>query len=391
MKVSWVIKCETLYSITLEMQIHWKRIKQIISLKLSVQYNLTLNTVKNKGINMKQAIMISPGEITFRNVNKPIPLADEVLIQVMRIGVCGSDIHVYHGLHPYTKYPIVQGHEVSGIVAEVGSDVKGFVPGDAVTFMPQETCGKCYPCQHEMEHICDELKILGFQAPGAAQEYFSISATKVLKLPPTIDLDQAAMIEPLSVAVHAVNRAGNVRGKSALVLGAGTIGNLVGQVCRAMGVKTVVISDPSEYKLEMAVKCGLPAITNPQKEDPKIAINRYFGGDKADIIFECVGVEDTIGEAINFARKGSTIIVVGVFGRKPIVDIGLVQDRELNLIGSLMYQRQDYIDAISLITAGKLHLTPMITNRFPFNNYNAAYEFIEKSKGNSLKVMIFLD
>ena len=340
---------------------------------------------------MQQAIIISPGEITFRRTNKPVLLPDDVLIQVRRIGICGSDIHVYHGLHPYTKYPIVQGHEVSGIVTEMGAKVTGFVPGDAVTIIPQETCGKCYPCQHGLEYICDNLKVLGFQAPGAGQEYFAISAKKVLKLPPTIDLDQAAMIEPISVAIHAVNRAGNISGKNVFVLGAGTIGNLVGQVCRAMGAKKILISDLSEYKLEIAQRCGLTFITNPLKEDPGIALTQCFGLDKADIIIECVGVEETIGQAINFARKGSTIIVVGVFGKKPIVDIGLVQDRELNLIGSLMYQRQDYIDAISLITNRKLYLAPMITNRFPFKEFKAAYEFIENSKGNTLKVMIFLD
>ena len=340
---------------------------------------------------MQQAIMISPGEIIFSHAEKPVPLTDEVLIQVKRIGVCGSDIHVFHGLHPYTSYPIVQGHEVSGIVADLGAEVKGFVPGDIVTFMPQETCGKCYPCMHGMEHICDDLKVLGFQAPGAGQEYFAISADKVLKLPSTIDLDQAAMIEPLSVAVHAVNRAGDISGKNVLVLGAGTIGNLVGQVCRALGAKKVLISDRSDYKLDMAQKCGLSSVTNPQIVDPGIAISQCFGPDKADEIFECVGVEETIGQAIQFARKGSTIIVVGVFGKKPIVDIGLVQDRELNLIGSLMYQRQDYIDAISLISSGKLNLAPMITNRFPFREFKSAYDYILKSKGNSLKVMVYLD
>ena len=121
---------------------------------------------------MKQAVMTDPGKIEFRDVEKPIPGSDEILIQITRIGICGSDIHVYHGLHPYTGYPVVQGHEVSGVVAEVGDSVHGFEPGDPVTFMPQITCGRCYPCRHGQDHICDSLKVMGFQADGAAQEYF---------------------------------------------------------------------------------------------------------------------------------------------------------------------------------------------------------------------------
>ena len=265
---------------------------------------------------MLQAVMFSPGEIIFRNVKKPIPQANEVLIQIKRIGICGSDIHVYHGLHPYTQYPIVQGHEVSGIIAEVGAGVESFIPGDPVVFMPQATCGECYPCRHGMYHICDNLKVIGFQVNGAAQEFFAIPADKVLKLPPNINLDQAAMIEPLSVAVHAVNRAGDVSGKNVLVLGAGTIGNLVGQAALAKGANKVLMSDISEYKLEILRQCNLRFNVNPQKEDLGEVIVQTFGSDKADLIIECVGVSETIGQAITFARKGSTIIVVGVFGKK---------------------------------------------------------------------------
>src|SRR5512135_1996575 len=129
---------------------------------------------------MLQAVMTNPGEIKFHDVDRPSPAPDEVLIQVKRIGVCGSDIHVYHGLHPYTGYPVVQGHEVSGVVAEIGAGVSGFVIGEPVVFMPQVTCGVCYPCRHGMYHICDNLKVMGFQTNGAAQEYFPVPAEMVL-------------------------------------------------------------------------------------------------------------------------------------------------------------------------------------------------------------------
>jgi L-iditol 2-dehydrogenase len=339
---------------------------------------------------MRQAVMTDPGKIEFRDIEKPTPAADEVLIKIKRIGVCGSDIHVYHGLHPYTSYPVVQGHEIAGEVDMWGADVKGFVKGEKVVFMPQVTCGVCYPCRHGMYHICDHLKVMGFQTGGAAQDYFPVKAEMVLKLPQTISLDQAAMIEPVSVAAHALSRAGNIEGKKVLVLGGGTIGNLVAQVAQASGAAAVLLTDVSEYKLAKARECGISNVVNPNQDDLSQAILKCFGPDKADLILECVGVQPTITQAVANARKGSTIVVVGVFGKKPEVDLGLVQDRELTLVGTLMYQKKDYERAIELVAAGKLCLDPMVTQRFDFKNYLEAYEAIEGSGGNYLKVMIDL-
>lgn len=339
---------------------------------------------------MQQAVMTQPGVIEFHDVPKPKVKEDEVLIEVKRIGVCGSDIHVYHGLHPYTSYPVVQGHEVAGIVAEVGEGVSGFTPGDHVVFMPQVTCGQCYPCRHGMYHICDNLKVMGFQTGGAAQEFFPVRAEMVLKVPDAVPLDQAAMIEPVSVAVHALSRAGSVEGKKVVVLGAGTIGSLVAQVARASGAADVLVCDIAPYKIAKAHTCGFEHVINLQETDLGQAILQYFGPDKADVMLECVGVQDTITQAVANARKGSTIVVVGVFGKKPVVDLGLVQDRELSLIGTLMYQKRDYERAIDLVAHGKLCLEPMITHRFAFRDYLKAYQTIESSGGDYLKVMIDL-
>ncbi len=339
---------------------------------------------------MKQAVMTAPGEIEFHNVDKPVPGDDEILMQTRRIGVCGSDIHVYHGLHPYTGYPVVQGHEVGGVVAALGKNVTGFKVGDKITFMPQVTCGKCYMCTHGMYHICEELKVMGFQTGGAAQEYFALPAANVLKLPDTMSLEEAAFIEPIAVTVHAITRGGGAEGKKVLVLGAGPIGNLTAQVAKALGAQAVMITDVSPYKLEKARRCGIDFAVNPTDEDLNGAILHHFGPERADLILECVGVEPTITDAIRYARKGSTIVIVGVFGKKPQVDLGLVQDRELTLVGTLMYQKPDYECAIDLVARGKMQLEQMITHRFPFDRYLDAYHAIEASKGEYLKVMIEL-
>jgi L-iditol 2-dehydrogenase len=312
-------------------------------------------------------------------------------MQTRRIGVCGSDIHVFHGLHPYTSYPIVQGHEVSGVVAAVGKNVEGFAVGDRITFTPQVTCGECYPCKHGMYHICETLKVMGFQTDGAGQEYFALPAWNVLKLPDDLSLDHAAMIEPVAVAVHALGRGGDVRGKRVLVLGAGTVGNLTAQSAKAMGAESVMITDLNDYRLDKANACGIDFCVNTAREDLGQSLATHFGPARADLILECVGVQATVDQAVENARKGTTIVIVGVFGEKPAVDLGLVQDRELSLVGTLMYQKPDFWTAIELISAGKMCLDDLITHRFKFEQFLQAYQTIEESKGETIKVMIELD
>ncbi len=337
---------------------------------------------------MKQAVMVEPGKVEFRQVEKPTIHDDEVLMQTKRIGVCGSDIHVYHGKHPYTRYPVVQGHEVAGVVTQVGKDVEGIAVGDKVTFTPQVVCGQCYPCRNGMHNVCEKLKVMGFQTGGAAQEYFVLPRWNVFKLPNDMSLDHAAMIEPVSVAVHAVGRGGDVTGKKVLVLGAGTIGNLVAQVSKAFGAEAVMITDVSDYKLRKATACGIDFVINTAHEDLNAALLRDLRPNRADLILECVGVQATATQAVECARKGTTVVIVGVYGEKPVVNLGYVQDRELSLIGTAMYQKRDFEGAIELVTSGKMHLDELVTHRFAFEDYLQAYHTIERSNGEYMKVMI---
>jgi L-iditol 2-dehydrogenase len=342
---------------------------------------------------MRQAIMTAPGQILVHEVPQPVPGPGEVLLRVRRIGVCGSDIHVYHGLHPYTSYPVVQGHEVSAVVAAHGTgvDPARLPVGSQVTFMPQIVCGQCHPCRSGQYNICDSLAVMGFQAPGAAQDYFAIAAEKVLLVPETMSPEAAAMIEPLAVAVHALTRGGGVEGKKVAVIGAGPIGNLVAQTAAARGAASTLIMDKSGFRLSVARKCGVDHVVDATSSTLAEGIARHFGGDKADLILECVGAQATMDQAVLASRKGATIVVVGVFGAKPIVDLGLVQDRELTLRGTLMYRREDYEEAIALAASGRMFLDSLVTNSFRFEEYLEAYHFIGKAGDRAMKVMIALD
>jgi L-iditol 2-dehydrogenase len=336
---------------------------------------------------MKQAVMTEPGKITIQQIDPPRAGEGEVLLRIQRIGVCGSDVHVYHGKHPYTGYPVVQGHEYSASVEALGLGVSGLKLGDKVTSMPQIVCGECAPCLRGDYHICDKLRVEGFQAPGCAQELWVAQADKIIPLPDNFSFEQGALVEPVSVAVHCTSRAGDLKGRNVAVLGAGPIGNLVAQVARAEGAK-VLITDISEYRLDVAYQCGLENTSNPAIETLKQASERIFGKEGFSIALECVGVEATMTAAVETIQKGGTIIVVGVFGEKPRIDVGLVQDRELNLRGTLMYQRPDYIKAVELIASGDVITEPLMSKHFAFDDYLQAYKFIDQARDKTMKVFI---
>ncbi|MBN2442449.1 MAG: alcohol dehydrogenase catalytic domain-containing protein [Spirochaetales bacterium] len=339
---------------------------------------------------MKQAILTQPGKIEFKETDIPVPGPDEVLIKVKYIGICGSDIHAFHGKHPYVTYPFVQGHEFSGEVVETGNSVTDIQSGDKVTAMPQLVCNTCYSCTHGRYNICDNLKVFGFQADGAAGEYFAIHQRLVIRLPEEVTYEQGAMVEPVAVCVHALNRGETIKGLQVLVLGGGPIGNLTAQTAKSLGASQVMMTDIIDFRCGIAGKCNIDHIINVKEKDLNKEIAARFGENKADIILECVGIQETMSYAIEHARKGTDIIVVGVFGDKPVIDMGLIQDKELRIIGTLMYRKEDYLSAVKLLQSHAINVDPLITHHFPFNDYQQAYEFIAKNQTKTMKVMIDL-
>jgi len=339
---------------------------------------------------LKQAVMAAPGQVDIVDVDLPKIGANQILVKVKNIGVCGSDIHVWHGKHPTTSYPVVQGHEVSAVITAVGSKVSNLDIGNAVTVQPQVVCGKCYPCTHGMYNDCEVLKVMGFQTMGMASEYFAVDANKVLKLPQGMSFEHGAMIEPLAVAIHAIGRFGSVSGKNVMVIGGGPIGNLVAQSAKALGAAKVLISEISEFRLAIASKCNIPTV-NPNNKKLYDAILQTFGSNGADVIFECIGSPHTIKEAVDIARKGSDIIIVGVVSEPCEVDFGFVQDHELRVTGSAMYRVEDFIEAIRLIDEGLVELDALITHRVPFVEYESAYRMFEKQKEKAMKIMIEME
>ena len=337
---------------------------------------------------MLQQVMTAPGVIEFREIPVPEIGENDVLVKIIKIGVCGSDIHVYHGEHPFTSYPVTQGHEVSGEVVKVGSGVTGLTEGQKVTIQPQVVCGKCYPCRHGKYNLCEELKVMGFQTTGMASHYFAVDAAKVTPLPEEMSFDEGAMIEPLAVAVHAVKRAGDVNGAKIAVLGAGPIGILVAQTAKGLCAESVMITDVSDLRLAKARECGVDFCVNTRDKDFGEEMIRNFGPDKADVIYDCAGNNITMGQAVKYARKGSTIILVAVFADMGKIDLAVLNDHELDLNTSMMYRNEDYLDAIRLVNEKKVMLAPLISQHFAFKDYLKAYQYIDENRESTMKVII---
>ncbi len=337
---------------------------------------------------MLQQIMTKPYEIEFQEVAVPEVKENQVLVKIMNIGICGSDIHVYHGKHPFTSYPVTQGHEVSGEIVELGAGVHEFAVGQKVTIEPQVYCGECHPCRHGKYNLCEELKVMGFQTTGTASEFFAVDASKVTALPQEMSYEEGAMIEPLAVAVHAVKQMGDVTGMNIAVLGAGPIGNLVAQTAKGMGAAKVMITDISDLRLQKAAECGIDVCVNTLENDFGEAMAEAFGRDKADVIYDCAGNNITMGQAIKYARKGSTIVLVAVFAGMAQIDLAVANDHELDIKSTMMYRHDDYMDAIYLVNEGKVSLRPLISKTFAFRDYLAAYQYIDANRETTMKVLI---
>jgi len=337
---------------------------------------------------MLQVRMPEAFKIVYEDVPVPEVTNNGVLIEMQRIGVCGSDVQVYHGRHKYMKFPVVQGHEGSGIVAKVGSKVTNFRPGDRVTVQPQVFCGECYPCKTGHYNVCQNLKVYGVHTNGMAVEYFLTEESKVLKLTDTISFDEGAVVEPVAVAVGAIRRAGDLVGKNVVVMGAGPIGNLVAQIANISGAARVMITDVNQKRLELAKKCGVDYAVNTMGIDFGETIKKHFGLQEADIIIDCAAIKASITQAIRNSRCASKIVVVGNFKEPIEIELPMLQRREVDMLSIMMYLRVDFVRAINLIADGKLHIHELISDYFDIRDFDKVYAYMDAHANDIMKVMI---
>ncbi|HEX4836820.1 MAG TPA: alcohol dehydrogenase catalytic domain-containing protein [bacterium] len=335
---------------------------------------------------VRAALIPAPHRVAVVEV-EPHPLTGtDARVAIRACGICGSDLHTFEGRHPFVSYPVYPGHELSGIVVDAGQDVPRTWLGQRVSIEPSLVCGECENCRSGHYNICDRLRVMGFQAPGGMREEFVVPADRLVPLPAAVTDEQGACVEPVAVAVHAARLCRSLVDRDVLVLGAGTIGLLVAQIARDRGARRVVLTDQIGARRALAARLDLDGVP-PPADGPDALLSKGVAGRRPDVAFECVGVEATLRQAIEVVRKGGDVIVVGVFGQDAVIPAGLIQDRELQIRGSLMYTRPDFEEAVRLIAEGRVQVDPLISHRMPLQAAEDAFARAG-NQAESLKVLV---
>lgn len=335
-------------------------------------------------------VLAAPETFETQPVREPTAGAGEVLVEALWCGVCGSDIHAYHGKHPFMPPPLILGHEFSAVVRQAGPGVKDISPGDRVTVEPVLSCGRCINCRSGRYHLCFERKVIGCQSSGAYGRLVAVPAERVLPLPKSVSFEEGAIVEPLAVGVRGIRRSRLRKGERVLVFGAGTIGLLTAKVAQTKGAEPVAIADLLPFRLSVARQMGLAHTIRIPDEDPEKRAREIFGPEGPDLLVDCVGAGGSaFDQALRMARPGTRILAVGIFASEVSVPhlVNLVE-HELDVIGTSIYQRKDFEDAVRLLARKKVDPGPMITHRFPLERVPEAFALTSKPDPEFVKILI---
>lgn len=308
------------------------------------------------------------GNKTFAVTDLPTPHAGpgELVLRNQVCGVCGTDVHIYHGepgsadVNP----PVVLGHEYSGEVVEVGEGVTGFAVGDHVTVDPNIYCGHCAYCQNGKKQLCPSMEAIGVTRDGGFAQYSRIPASQAFKLEPTVPWEAAAMAEPLACCLHGIDLAGIQVGDKVCVVGGGAIGLLMVQLAKLSGASQIVLSEPNEKRRQVGLQLGANAALDPTRPDSQEAFAQVLGGG-TNVVIECVGNVPAVKSAFQFAGKGATVLLFSVPKVDATFDLPLfdVYKKELTIKGSFV-NPDTHARAVALINSGKVDFGPIITHRF---------------------------
>jgi len=342
---------------------------------------------------MQRFRLHGPKQIVLDDVPEPSPDAGELLISVRSVGICGSDKHYFAEgrCGPFVpKTAFALGHEFSGIVAALGSGVAGFNVGDAVAVDPLLACGSCPMCRSGHANLCAEKRYMGSAAAwphvdGAMGDKVCVPAGNVYRLPESISLTTAAMIEPASVAFHAVRRAGNVVGCSVLIVGGGAIGQLILRIAKALGVKQAVLADTQDYNRRVGLRSGADFAVDSLAPAAVVQLETLAPGG-FDMAWEAAGAPLALTLAIERVRKGGVIVQVGTLPELVQIPANLIMAKEIDLRGSVQYHKA-FPDVMALLSSGRLHIDDLVTQRFPFARAPEALEFALDSR-ESIKILV---
>jgi 2-desacetyl-2-hydroxyethyl bacteriochlorophyllide A dehydrogenase len=331
---------------------------------------------------MLAARYLGPNQIEASRVSLPSIGPREALIKVEACGFCGSDLNIVAGTHPRARAPLTIGHELSGIIVELSEPHSALAVGDRVTTFPLISCGICHACISGNAHVCRQLRLFGFDVDGGMAEFVKLPIASLIKLPPDMPPRIGALIEPLAVAVHGVDRAGTRDVEVAAVLGAGPIGLLTALVAKQRGIPHVLISDVRASRVELALSLGLEAVSAGLELRARTMELTAQNG--ADIVYECAGHPSSAKEMIALARSRGVIVNLGVFKGPVEIDMQAVNFKELQMLGSRVYERRDFQTAIDI--AMSLPLAPIISAEFSLRDVSDAFRLFQE--GGACKILV---
>lgn len=341
---------------------------------------------------MKALVLREYKKLELEEMEKPRPGEDELLIRVRACGICGSDVHGYDGSTGRRLPPVVMGHEAAGEVEAVGRTVRGFKPGDRVTFDSTVYCGKCFYCRRGRVNLCDAREVIGVSTPqfrrmGAFAEYVCVPERIAYRLPEAMPFAHAALIEAVSVAMHAVGLTPVALEDTVVVVGAGMIGLLTMQAARMAGAGRVLAVDVDEARLKMAREVGATAVLNPATGDAVQQIAELTSGRGADVALECVGATAPVKTAIDCVRKGGAVTLVG--NVTPTIEVGLqsVVTRQIRLQGSCA-SSGEYPACITAMSRGAMRVEPLLSAVAPLKEGAGWFERLYRREAGLLKVVL---
>jgi L-iditol 2-dehydrogenase len=340
---------------------------------------------------MKALLLSQYRHLELTDLATPEPGRSEVLIRVAACGICGSDVHGYDGSSGRRIPPIVMGHEAAGTIAAVGEGVTGWSEGDRVTFDSTIYCGECPPCLRGSINLCDRREVLGvscgdYRRSGAFAEFVAVPARVIHRLPETLSFAEAALLEAVAVALHAVSLITIAPGSTSLVVGAGTIGLLLQQALRVAGCSRVFVADVDPTRLKLSVVLGA---TSALSVAPDFAqqVLQLTNGAGVDIAVEAVGKTETVNAAINSVRKAGSVVLVGNISPEVTLPLQKVVTRQIRLQGSCA-SAGEYPRAIELLSSGAIRVKPLISAIAPLAEGPQWFERLYAREPNLLKVVL---
>ena len=335
---------------------------------------------------MQAGVYLGKESLEVREWPEPKLDAHEILVRVRYAGICGTDMLIFSGKHPRVVPPRVLGHEVFGSVAAASPPLEAtWKEGMRVAVYPLIWCGHCAPCREGNSHVCEKLGLLGIDEDGGFAEYVKAKPEQLVPVPDAVSDEQAALVEPLSVAVHVVRTSGFRIGDTALVIGAGPIGNLIAQVLRAAGARAVLVSEVKPFRRQFAERAGF-AVVNPAAGNLRDALRQTAGEPFVDRVYEATGAPAAYRDAVQACKVRGEIVFVGLPKAPPEVDLLNLVFKEIQTTGARVYARKDYFGALTLLERRAVDVTPLITDRLTLKDATLGLQKMHEGD-TSLKIL----